>query len=387
MKSYEEWSARVRQLQPSSGEARRVTWDGHSGVLGVSLTAEGQVEVLIRGPELSFRHSAVKRRVSYQTWSSNKLGDVTTNTLLLPPGSEFIPAAAWICAELQREGVDDHPQKAVDRTESVLALILDGLAESAKSYTGLLGELHVLASLIERCPPGRRADIAHGWNGHSPSLRDITLGTTGIEVKTTSTAEPTHRFDGVHQVEATSDESHLAVISIGVEVNSQAESTRSLEEELERIEGALHEELDAEGVSAIMDTLRVHVDEYGVVSSTSLKADALQRKLLRDMRFAIRWVRSYDSSSSSIRLPTHASLAEASPYLRVDSIQFSLHLPTDPATPGLTAGMAAVADACLSRSGLAHRPYGARHGNHPDEDNTDPAPLGGPSNRGDLQRG
>lgn len=364
MTSYEDWTSKIRSLERPAASERTVSWDSTSTRLGVGVSSSGQVELFISGPQLTLHVGAVADRFAFEHLTSTQFGEVAVNVLTLPPGPEFAPAAAWICAELQRADVDDEPQKAIDRTESVIALILDGLAESAEDFIGLLGEVHLLSALVEASPAPSRKSVVAGWQGHSPSLRDLSLGSTGIEVKTTRTSDPRHHFSGVHQVEPTTEETSLAIVSIGLDMDDETSGSpsHSLDLDLLRIDRALREFYADGEVRHMMDSLRVHIDNYGVASSTNLAADSLERRLLRDVRFRVRWVRSYDASSPSLDLPTFQTLSEVSSLLDVSSVSFTLHFPTDPSTAGLRAGMRAVAADCLRSAGLATEPYNPRHG-------------------------
>lgn len=350
MTSYEAWLQTVRTLPMStlSGE-RRVTWNEGASALGVCLTSTGEVEILIPGPEFPIVHPSVGQRTEHREWSSEAFGNTVAATkLTLPKGPEFTPAAAWICAELDRHGVGSHPEQAFRRIEALIALVVDGLENRAEDFVGLLGEIIVLRLLVEEAPLHRRLDIIHGWHGYKPSLRDLSLSHHGIEVKATRGDGPIHHFQGVHQIERSASEANLVLVSVGIDV--EADDGDCLDGELDRIEHALSEIEKPDSVELQMAQLRGLVDRYGISASTNLGIDDLQRKVLRQKPFHCAWVRAYDTAVLSLGLPRRRKIAALSEHLVADSVSFDLRLPVA-AAPFLTAGPRAVAQAILAAVG------------------------------------
>lgn len=350
MSTYEAWLDAVRMLPAGSSLAKQhVVWADGGSSLGLSLSADGEVEILIPGHELDIAHPAVKGRATHDVWFSQQFGQrLEATKLTLPKGPEFTPAAAWICAELDRHDVAAHPANAFRRIEALIALIIDGLAGRAEDFVGLLGEIVVLRNLIEEAPPERRVDILGGWRGYKPSLRDLSLSHIGIEVKATRGPGPYHHFQGIHQVERSPDESTLLVVSVGVDLD--AENGGCLDDELDRIEAAIAEPLSLQETTRQMTELRGLIDRYGVSTSTNLSMDGLQRRMLRQKPFSVVWVRAYDATSQDLGLPGRRALAGLSEHLDPDSVSFSLRLPTT-AAPYLVAGPRAMARQALEGIG------------------------------------
>lgn len=330
MTTYEEWLRTVRSLTSSVSSGRRVIWDEGGSSLGVCLTSRGEVEIFIPGPEISVAHPRVEQRIEHGHWDSQAFGhSVAANKLTLPKGPEFTPAAAWICAELDRQDVRSHPEQAFRRIEALVALVVDGLENRAEDFVGLLGEMILLRHLVEEAPPHRRLDIIQGWQGYKPSLRDLSVSHHGVEVKSTRREGPTHHFQGLHQIEVSSSEANLVLVSVGIDMDS--DDGDCLDGQLERIRRALGETLPPDSVELHMTQLLGLVDRYGVTASTNLAINDLQRKVLRLKPFQCSWVRAYDTSVESLVLPGRRRVADLSEHLVTDSVTFDLRLPTAPA--------------------------------------------------------
>ncbi len=353
MTSYEEWSRLLHELQrPVRAGERNVAWDPDSEQVGVALSGAGQVEVFLRSSGLPFTDPAVRSRLEEREWEdASGLGQFFATRVELPRGPEFLPAAAWICAELLQNGAASDLRHAVRRTEPVIAFVLGGLSAREQDVAGLLGEVAVLRYLVEEAPVNRRLNILDGWRGYERALRDLTVGSVGIEVKSTTRAVSRHHFQGVHQIEPQDGEAGLRLISVGLtyELEDGAHAT-TLEDELRRLGAMVAEaEGDPEGVVA---ELRARVDRYGIAASTNLLPDEVQRRMIRERRFAVEWVRAYDPRDAGLRLPSRRALERLSPLLAVESVAFDLVLPAE-ASQGdfLVAGGTAAARSCLQQAG------------------------------------
>ncbi|WP_434967560.1 PD-(D/E)XK motif protein [Janibacter indicus] len=350
MTSYEGWLHAVRNVPTTAAPGeRRVTWDeGHSS-LGICLTPNGEVEILIPGPSINVTHPSVVQRTEHREWTSQAFGHTVAATkLTLPKGPEFTPAAAWICAELDRHDVGSNPEQAFRRIEALIALVVDGLENRAEDFVGLLGEVILMRHLVEAAPGHRRLDIIQNWQGYKPSLRDLSISHHGVEVKATRGQGPTHHFQGVHQIERSQSEANLILVSVGIDMDSGEGD--SLDGELERIGRALGEHMESEVVEKHMTELRGLVDRYGVSASTNLVINDLQRKVLRQKPFECAWVRAYDTSATDLGLPRRRLIAALSEHLVAESVTFDLRLPTSPA-PYLVSGPRSVARTLLEAVG------------------------------------
>lgn len=349
MTNYETWLGVVRNLPMSSSGERRVEWDEGRSSVGVCLTSTGEVEIFIPGPAFKVAHPSVEQRTWHGEWTSEAFGHpVSATRLTLPKGPEFTPAAAWICAELDRHDVGVHPEQAFQRIEALIALVVDGLENRAEDFVGLLGEIILLRHLVEEAPPHRRLDVIQGWQGYKPSLRDLSMSHHGIEVKATRGESPRHHFQGVHQVERSTSEANLVLVSVGIDMES--DDGDCLDGELDRIGRTLAESMSPGSVELQMTQLRGLVDRYGISASTNLAINDLQRKVLRRKPFHCSWVRSYDTGDPALALPRRRKIADLSEYLVPESVTFDLRLPTATA-PYLVAGPRAVARALLEAVG------------------------------------
>lgn len=222
--SYEQMRAEIANLKsPDAPGGRTVYWVDGQRNLGVARDEAGHLELFIPGDApLAPVSEIVAAQLSHGPWSRCDGGHLLATRLLLPSATYYDAVAAFLCAELRTNGVDDDAGRAFRLSEPLIEMVLTQLALRSEALTGLLGELLALTALVDCCSDDRLRDLLQGWRGHLHSARDLQLNDVGLEVKTTRSTRSTHPVQGVWQVErghvaAGHAESIFYLLSIGVE--------------------------------------------------------------------------------------------------------------------------------------------------------------------------
>ena len=208
------------------------------------------------------------------------------------------------------------------RTEQAIALALNRAALGNEVLVGLAGELLLLDGLLRSVDAAHRGEVLRGWAGSAPSSRDFRVGTSGIEVKTTSGATSTHHVQGLHQVEigyadGGEAETELFLLSLGVRWTAPADGGTTIPYLVERIANLL--------TADDRDTFHRLLSQYGgdVGSAYRHDRDRLLQTYARP--FTTRFERLYDMTDQRIRLPKHGDLSTFTD-LAVESLSFRIEL-------------------------------------------------------------
>ena len=148
---YEELRERVAASVPASAaDSRDVEWTSASRALGFARSSSGAIEVFLVGEPLQASRPGVAKHLEHHEWATVDGEGLSANRLLLPNEPHFDRVAAFICAELQLNNVDDSVPVAFSRSEEIIDLALTGASVDADALLGLCGELALL-----RCPDPR----------------------------------------------------------------------------------------------------------------------------------------------------------------------------------------------------------------------------------------
>lgn len=239
---------------------------------------------------------------------------------MLPEAEHYARVAAFLCVELLRNGADEDLEFAFTRTEPILELTLERMRLADHALLGLVGELLVLAVALESAPDADTTELARGWDGWRPSLRDFSWGTVGVEAKTTTGPTSTHTVTGTHQVEAdtAAGETGLFLISIGVRPTEPHENTVSLPGLADRILARL----DASAASMFL----VHLREYGAVTGFGYDHATMHDDPAFAMAFEVTFVRGYDMRDENVAVLRSADIAEHQ-HVNPRSLRFAVQLP------------------------------------------------------------
>lgn len=334
MTSYEAITRKVAALDPSeSAVTRDVSWVTPAGVVGLSRTTNGRIEIFLTGNQLAPSSQLVQETLEYQTWHrTGVFPPFEANRLLLPGVGHYDQVAAFICTELLRSGADSDLTLAFKSTEPIIELAIKRLRLSDQSLLGLAGELLLLDALIRQVEDERVSSVVRAWHGWKESLRDFKWGQIGVEVKTTTRSTSSHMVQGMHQIECrdgedgTAPERGLRLVSIGLQWASDPDNAYSIPELVDSVIERLASAPRLPASADLIGTFLAHVREYG--SGADLGYD--HRSMAKDIAFArpfiVRFVRGYDMTDLSIKL---LRAADVSPYVHLDrkSITYRVELP------------------------------------------------------------
>ncbi|MHC6231740.1 PD-(D/E)XK motif protein [Arthrobacter sp. MMS24-T111] len=236
MTSYEALLHRIATLEsPESSTEREIAWATPRGVVGLSRTNDGKLEIFLSGPELAPSSRPVREALDYQTWHRARgLASFEANRLVLPSVGHYDQVAAFICVELIRRGADENLALAFAEVEPIIALSIKRLRLSDQALLGLAGELLIFEALTRQVDDAQLAMLLGAWDGWRESLRDFSWGGIGIEVKTTTRSTSSHTLQGIHQIERqdgdenNGPEAGLFLISIGLDWVADADGAYSI---------------------------------------------------------------------------------------------------------------------------------------------------------------
>ncbi|GGO72170.1 PD-(D/E)XK motif protein [Nocardioides deserti] len=323
--SFEWLRERLPTLQAAaSADDRDLVWVDESRTVAVSRDTEGRLELFLPGPPLASALKPVADSLSHHQWWFDDGGTLDASRLQFAEAPHFDGVVSFLCAELMRNGAATDLPQAFSRTEPAIALALARAALGSEVLVGLAGELLLIDGLTRVAAGGeeRRAVIS-GWAGSVPSSRDFRLGTTGIEVKTTSGTSSKHHVQGLHQVEVGHAdggevETGLYLLSIGLRWTDAAEGGTTIPSLVE----AISNRLEADDREAFHQRLT----QYGGDAGSGYRHDRDKFVATYARPFTTRFERLYDMGDPRIRLPRRGDLETFSD-LDIDSLSFRVDLP------------------------------------------------------------
>lgn len=345
---------------PQRTDDRRTLWVVDR-LIGIAVTATGSVELLLVGDRLQPASSVVRRHLQHGRWSIEEAGiQIAANRIALPAQPHFISLAALIAVELHRCGFADAQSlpDAFSQVEPLIELALRRTALTEEHVVGLMGELICLEAMLDATPALEfRSSVLDMWRGHSGG-RDFVIGDVGIEVKTTGLSVSSHKFSGLHQVEAgavgNSRERSVYLLSVGL--CSGGEEGQSLPELVERIFKRLAQGRapGAEGRTPLQRRFLAEVASYGQANSLGYNHDTMAQDAIYGARLKpVFTPRLYDLLDPGIRLLTRELLQRS--HVSADDIQFRLEL-EESITPSNPAANWAKSIADLVREALPSAP-------------------------------
>lgn len=350
MIKYEAVRTLVEQLESNSdAKVRDVHWLTDAEVIGVARDPVGRVEVLLAGPELRTSSSIIKDALEFRVVHRAGQSSFGANRLMLPAVAHFDQVAAFICTELLRAGADDSLQQAFRDTEPIVELAIERARLSSRVIVGLAGELRFLDALCRRADNSQLAEVISGWKGWRRSARDLTIGMTGVEVKTTLRASSSHLVEGIHQVElqdgseGASPESRLLLVSIGLQVSPDGGNAFSIPQLVDRTIARM----SVAGLAdSVIDAFLTHLAEYGSDHGGGYDHRAHMYDRAYDTRFLTSFFRAYDMTGDALKVLRWRDLVA---YVHVDprSVKFRVDLPTTVTPQNPIVGANRVAGALL----------------------------------------
>lgn len=318
-----------------SADARDVSWITEAHVVGVARDHEGRVEVFLAGAQLDTVSGAVSDAIEFHTWHRNGASPFDANRLVFPAVGHFDQIAAFVCTELLRAGADDALAHAFARTEPIIALAIERLRLSIQATLGLAGELLLLDALCRRAHDEQLALIIASWDGWKSSSRDFSLGSSGVEVKTTTRSTSSHLVEGTHQVERSDgscggrEEERLLLVSIGLQSAGSEGNTFTIPQLVDRIIARIEE---AELGGSVVEKFVSHVAEYGASSGGGYEHNASTPDPSYSSPYLTSFFRAYDMSDSAVEVLRRDDVS-VHHHVAVDSVRFRVDLPSL-VTPG-----------------------------------------------------
>lgn len=331
MSTYEDLLQRIGSLvRPNGPIQRNVYWVTAAKVLGVSRTYEGRIEIFLAGPKLDTSSRTLSRAIEYQPWWRQGESEPAfeANRLLLPGIGHFDQVAAFLCAELLRNRVDDDLRQAFTETEAILELAVERLRLSDGALLGLTGELLLLGALCRGVADDKIVLVLDAWKGWQQSLRDINFGGLGIEVKTTTRSTSTHQIQGTHQVELNDGsgggerEIGLYLVSIGLQETEPNGNSFTAPDLVERIVERLVE-IDRPDAA---DVFLSRVREYGSGAGFGYDHRTMREDPSFNRSFTIVFVRAYNMLDKNIGVLRQDDVA-AHPHVDPSSVSYTVRMP------------------------------------------------------------
>src|SRR5690349_5366949 len=153
--SYEELREAVRRLPPAASEdVRDLAWADRDRLVAIARDTQGRLELFVVGGPLVPVNPLVAEHLQHQSWTTSARTSLQANRLVLPDAPHFDGVAAFICAELLRNGLAADRGMAFAATEPVIALALRRQALGDQVLVGLAGELYALHSLLSGAADG-----------------------------------------------------------------------------------------------------------------------------------------------------------------------------------------------------------------------------------------
>lgn len=352
--SYETTLQKLAALTPShSEEERHVTWVGTTATVGASRTFDGRIEIFLAGAPISSIYPRLNNSLVRGMWyrSVGKRALEATR-LLLPTAGHFTQVAAFICTELLRNGADNDLIAAFQKSEPLINYAVEGLSMNAEVTVGLKGELVLLQGLLQGRGSRDIIQVVDSWHGWRRSTRDFALGSTGVEVKTTTGASSSHEMQGLHQVEVSvqpDGEMELLLVSIGIEnAMPDNDSAYTLPRIVDAILEQVRQSLQPADAGKLRASLLGHIRDYGSDQGMSYDHATMSEDPSFSQPFVLRWVRGYNMADDAVKVLRSATIA---PLVHVDAntVRFSIQLPTQvsgDANP--VSGLAAVASTIMN---------------------------------------
>lgn len=318
MTTYEGALARIASLAPAARENERlVDWIDDTGKVGVARTKVGRVELFFVGPELEVTYKSIADQIVHKQFFRQDGGPFTASRLELPLAGHFDQVAAFICAELIRNGSSSDIGVAFVASEPVIDLALEALNNSDSWLRGLVAELALLNAMVSQAEASVIPLVLDAWSGYQPSLRDIRLLNVGVEVKATSRVASTHAINGLYQVERQDQEDELFLVSF-VGLSWQAEEGPATLSARALVEGIAERIADTGHPASLAERLSFQVSEY--LPKTGNGPDPLDR--------SFKWstVRTYDLSDPGLQFVGSDDVAKR-PNTVLASVRYDIELP------------------------------------------------------------
>lgn len=339
------------EIVPSATSAtvRDIKWLTDAHVVGVSRDPDGHIEVFMAGSEIIPISASVREAIDFRVVHRDDQASFDANRLALPAHAHFDQVAAFICTELLRSGADTSLVEAFAKTEPIIELAIERLRLSNRVIVGLIGELLMLDALCRRATDAHVAKVIGSWDGWQRSSRDFSLGTIGVEVKTTTGNTSSHFIEGLHQVERSTVsgdrqlESQLFLVSIGVQMGTREDNAISIPGLVDRIIERMRE---AGSNDVAIGRFLSRLSEYGSDSGGGYSHGTQRSDPAYAEGFLTTFFRAYDMADQAVQVLRRQDVTVRA-HVDVGSVRFRIDLPTATSAGNPIVGANQVADAIL----------------------------------------
>jgi len=341
----------------TSATVRDIKWVTDAHVVGVSRDPNGHIEVFIAGSKIIPVSASVRDAMEFRVVHRDGQPSFDANRIALPALPHFDQVAAFICTELLQNGADTSLMDAFEKTEPIIELAIERLHLSNQVMVGLVGELLLLDALCRRATDTQVAQIVRSWDGWKRSSRDFCLGTTGVEVKTTTENTSSHIIEGVHQVERDTvsrdgqPEDRLLLVSIGVQTGTREHNAISIPALVDRIIDRMR---GAGSEDVVVGQFLSRLAEYGADSGSGYDHGTQESDPAYSRGFLTTFFRAYDMADGAIQVLRRQDVTVRA-HVDVRSVKFRIDLPTAVSAGNPIVGANQVADAILQARAQRNR--------------------------------
>lgn len=312
----------------TAGGTRDITWITAAEVIGVARDQGGHLELFLTGVQLRPSSSTVRDSLEYHDWHRKSGAALSANRLLLPALGHYDPVAAFICAELLRNGADQDVEGAFRVAEPIIELAIQRLQLSQAALLGLVGELLMFNAMCQQADDHLVGAVAQAWDGWRRSARDFHWDGTGVELKTTTRSTSSHMVQGVHQVEPADGENdeksedRLVLVSVGLQRADAGPNAISVPNLVQRIMGRLK----ATGNVGQIPEFLTRVGRYGSESGFGYDHSTMSNDAPFTSMFTIAFFRGYDMSDAAIEVLRRDDVLTHH-HVEMRSVSFRISLP------------------------------------------------------------
>lgn len=312
----------------SAGGVRDMTWLTSAEVIGVARDKDGRLEVYLAGRALNACSQSVREALLHHVWHRKSGAPLPANRLLLPALGHFDAVAAFICAELLRNGADQDIDYAFRVTEPIIELAIERLLLSEAALLGLTGELLLLSSLCHEANDHLVGRVINSWDGWRRSSRDFHWEGTGVELKTTVRSTASHMVQGVHQIEPSDGdngqptEDRLLLVSVGIQKADAGPNSISVPALVQRIV----DRLEATGNQSQVAEFLTRVGRYGSESGFGYDHSSMRNDAPFTSTFTVAFFRGYDMTDPAVEVLRRDDVATRH-HVEMQSVSFRITLP------------------------------------------------------------
>jgi hypothetical protein len=316
---------------PAQNEERSVRWIAGKQ-LGVARDHTGAYELFLPGSELAPASLLVAHHLHFDEWQDSNETRFRANRLVLPNELHFVPVAAFLVEELLRNGlVADGLLPAFARSEPLIEMALRRVALSEQVLVGLIGELRLLALLLDVAPsPEVRGRTIEAWRGYERATYDFVFPDVVVEVKTTVGGTSQHEIQGVRQVDAPRGTDgqpllQLHLLSVGLRHAAGPDDPRAAISLPDLVDEILRVLSSGEERNEIQVAFLSKLRRYGGENTRGYDHDSMAQWGVYRLLFVHHFFRIYDMNDPAVAVLRRSDVVDR--FVLPESVNFSVQLP------------------------------------------------------------